>query len=317
MLRKFLLIGFWLLVPSFLMAEELGNLPPGTSAILDLIYSGRGDLAIVGARQLQQQWPDDPLGYLLEGEARWWQIWCSSAEYKFGMTMARHREKLAEDQAYLALSSKALTLAEAKIKVRPSAQMYLYAGMAEALAVRLYGLRWETRIAARDGVHAREYFSRALELDPSLADADMGLGLYDYYVDTLSAMARVMRFFMGLPGGSKEEGIRRLVHSMNNGQLTRENSRFYLAIDLHNYDRRYEEALKLMGPLVQQYPGNPLFLLAQGDLYAKLGRKSPALAAYRAAAAAGARMPDVKCRRKVELLVEQSMAAVSGVIAAP
>jgi tetratricopeptide (TPR) repeat protein len=311
MLQKFLLVGFCLLVPSFSMADEASSLPPGTSAILNQIYSGRGDLAIAGARQFQQQRPDDPLGYLLEGEARWWQIWCSSAEYKYGMTMPRHRDKLAADQTYLELASKALTLAEAKIKVRPSGQMYLYAGMAEALAVRLYALRWETRTAARGGVHAREYFSRALELDPSLADADMGLGLYDYYVDTLSTMARVLRFFMGIPGGSKEEGIRRLMHSMNDGQLTRENARFYLAIDLHNYDQRYEEALKLMGPLVQQYPENPLFLLAQGDLYAKLGRKSPALAAYNAAAAAAGKMPDLECRKKVELLVEQSVAAIS------
>jgi len=61
-------------------------------------------------------------------------------------------------------------------------------------------------------------------------------------------------------------------------------ARFYLAINLHNYDQRYEEALQVLRPLVEEYPQNPLFQLAIGDLYAKLGRKLQALEAYRAAA---------------------------------
>ncbi len=225
------------------------------------------------------------------------------------MTMARHREKLAADQPYLDLASKAHALAEAKLKLHESAEMYFYAGMAEALAARLYGLRSENRTAAHAGVRARENFNRALVLDPTLADADMGLGLYDYYVDTLSATARVLRFFMGIPGGSKTEGIRRLEHAMREGQLTRASARFYLAINLHNYDQRYEEALEVITPLVEQYPENPVFHLAQGDLYGKLGRNSLALAAYHAAAAA--KLTDAACQTKVDSLVQQSIAAVS------
>ncbi len=118
----------------------------------------------------------------------------------------------------------------------------------------------------------------------------MGLGLYDYYVDTLSTVARVLRFFMGIPGGSKEHGIRLLQRAIREGQLTPAIARFYLAINLHNYDQRYEEALQVLTPLVQQYPGNAIFLLAQGDLYAKLGRKPLALEAYRAAQAAATKL---------------------------
>jgi hypothetical protein len=311
MLRFFLPIILFFVSSAPSIAAAPFTLPPSVAAILDQIYAGRGDLAIDGARQFQQQAPNDPLGYLLEAEARWWEFWCAAAEYKYGMTMPRHREKLPADQHYLELSSKALALAESGIKAHPSAELYLYAGMAEALAVRLYGLRGENRNAARAAVRAREDFNHALALDPTLADADMGLGLYDYYVDTLSTAARVLRFFMGLPGGSKEEGIRLLEHSMRDGQMTRVTSRFYLALDLHNYDQRYEQALQLVTPLVQQYPENPLFLLVQGDLYAKLNRKPLAIAAYHAAATAAARVPDAACQRKVELLVKQSLTAVS------
>src|SRR5260370_13014026 len=55
------------------------SLPPGTDAILEHIYSGRSDLAIPEAQALEREQSDHPLGYLLEAEARWWQIWCLSA----------------------------------------------------------------------------------------------------------------------------------------------------------------------------------------------------------------------------------------------
>jgi len=287
------------------------SLPSGTEKILNDIYSGKNDLAIGEAQQLQQQMPAHPLGYILEAEAIWWKIWCSSAEFKYGMTMPRHRDKLTADQHYLDLSAKALVIAEARLKEQESAEMYFYAGMAEAASSRLYGLRWESRNTARAGVRARDNFVRALALDPGLADADMGLGLYDYYVDTLSTMARVMRFFMGIPGGTKEEGIRLLYRSIHEGQITPVVSRFCLAINLQNYDQRYEEALFVLTPLVEKYPDNPLFLLAQGDLFGKLGRKPQAQEAYLAARTAAGKISDPLMKQKIDQLVQQSLATIS------
>jgi tetratricopeptide (TPR) repeat protein len=287
------------------------SLPNGTETILDHIYSARTDLAIAEARQLQQQSPAHPLGYILEAEALWWRMWCASAEFKYGMTMPRHREKLVADQHYLDLSAKALSLADSKLKEHETAEMYFYAGMAEASMSRLYGLRGEYRNTARIGVHARDNFARAVALEPGLADADMGLGLYDYYVDTLSTMARVMRFFMGIPGGSKEEGIQLLYRSIREGQITPVISRFCLALNLHNYDQRYQEALRVLTPLVEKYPDNPLFLLAEGDLFGKLGQKSQAEEAYRAAGVAGSKLSDPGTEQKIDVLVRQSLTALS------
>jgi tetratricopeptide (TPR) repeat protein len=286
------------------------SLPANTSTILNHIYSGRTGLAIPEARLLEEQNPNDPLGYILEAEARWWKIWWGSAEFKYGMSMARHREKMAADQPYLELAAKAYVVATTNLAQQESADMHLYAGMADSLAARLYGLRGEGRNTAKFGVRARENLQRAIALDPQLADADFGLGLYNYYVDTLSAMARMLRFMMGIPGGSKEQGIRQLHIAIAEGQLTPVLARYYLAINLHNFDQRYEDALRLITPLVEQYPDNPIFRLTQGDLYAKLGRKQLALASYHAAA--GAKMDDDESRNKLAKLVQASMAAIGG-----
>ncbi|HEX8872628.1 MAG TPA: tetratricopeptide repeat protein [Candidatus Acidoferrum sp.] len=306
-LSLFVIISFMPLATRAATAPDL-SLPADATGILAHIYSGDWETAITEARQMQERAPEHPLGYLLEGEARWWTIWCSAAEFKYGMTMPRHRDRLAADQPYMEAAAKAYKLAEVALKHHETAEMRLYAGMADALAARLYGLRQENRATARAGVRARENFQRALALDPSLADAYTGLGLYNYYVDTLSSFARLLRFFMGIPGGSKEDGIRQLQRAAREGRLTPPLARFYLAMDLHNYDQKYEEALRAISPLVEQYPENPFFQLARGDLYAKLGRKQQALASYRAAGAA--KLHDEECYRKIQLLVRQSVGAL-------
>jgi len=311
MKRNFILLmlGVCALLLAACDSVAAGNLslPLGTDAILEHIYSGRSDLAISEAQTLQHAQPEHPLGYLLEAEARWWQIWCLSAEYKYGMTLPRHRGKAPGDEVYLDVVAKAEALAAAALAKHESADMHLYAGMAGGLAARLYGLRVENRAAARAGVRAREHFLRTLALDPSLADANMGLGLYNYYVDTLSTIARVLRFFMGIPGGSKEDGIRQLQQAIDHGQLTPALARYYLAINLHLFDLKYERALQVATPLVEKYPDNPIFRLVRGDLYGKLGRKTLAIEDYRAAAAAP--INDPGCRAKIEQVVKQSLAA--------
>jgi len=284
------------------------TLPPEAPAILDKIYSFDLDGAIEAAKRMQQEQPNHPLGYLLETEALWWRIWCTSADFKYGMSDARRRAKLQADQHYFELAAKASSLAEAQLKQHESAEMQFYAGMADAATARLYGLRGENRNTARFAVRGREHLLRAKALDADLADADLGLGLYNYYVDTLSAVARLLRFFMGIPGGSKQEGIRLLEHATAEGVLTPNVARFYLALNLHRYDLQYEKALGVIGPLAEKYPGNPLFQLARGDLYAKLGRKQQALLCYRAAGALP--VPDEDCRARLQELVRASIAAL-------
>jgi len=284
------------------------TVPPETYSVLGKIYSFDLDGGLDGARRIEQAQRDHPLGYLLEGEALWWKIWCTSAEFKYGMTDTHRRPKLASDQHFFDLAQKVSTLAEARLKLNESAEMHFYAGMGLAMAARLYGLRVEARSTARAGVRAREHFLRAIALDPHLLDADLGLGLYNYYIDTLSAMAKILRFFMGIPGGSKQEGIRQLESAIAEGQLTPDVARFYLAIDLHRYDQQYVRALAVIEPLVAKYPSNPLFQLAQGDLYAKLGRREKASASYHAAAEI--RISDAECRERVQKLVTDSLAAL-------
>jgi tetratricopeptide (TPR) repeat protein len=288
---------------------QTANPPREATEGLQLLYAGDPDAAMERFRILQKQEPDHPLGYLLEDDARWWQILCEIAEYKWGMVDAWHRGKLSQDAPFFKLADKVVALSEARLKTEESAEMHFYAGMGYAFRARLFALRDERRTTARAGVKAREHFLRSIALDPSLADSYAGLGLYNYYVDTLSAMAKVLRFFMGIPGGDKRVGLKQLERAMNEGQLTRVEARFYLAKNLRNYDRDYQRSAEVIEPLVAEYPRNPIFLLLLGDVNAKLNRKEKASASYRQAAAITLR--DQECQKRIRRLAAAALAALN------
>jgi len=186
--------------------------------------------------------------------------------------------------------------------------MELYAGLGYASRARLLGLRYQKMPVARAGVEARKHLLRCLELDPDMVDAYLGLGLYNYYVDTLSALARILRFFMGIPGGDKREGLRQLEIASTKGELTQMEARFNMAKSLRNYDRDYARALQAAGPLVKEYPKNCIFLLLAGDIEQKLGHSEEAAAIFRAAAAAP--WGEAACAQRTHQLANEALASI-------
>ena len=283
------------------------NVPPEVKQGLDRIFDGDPDAAIELAKQVQHAQPEHPVGYLLEAEARWWEIYCQALEVKYGMVDGWKRSRLPGDEEYLALVDRGISLAQAQLQKSDTAEMHLYAGMGLALKAKLFGLREERRATAHAGVDAREQFLRATQLDPNLADAYTGLGLYNYYADALSGIAKILRFFMGIPGGSKKEGIKQLEIGMTRGELIAPEARFYYARNLRTYDQKYEEALAIAAPLVQQYPHNPIFLLLVGNLYAELGRKPRAAENFRVAERLT--VPDLACAERIRKVAETLLAA--------
>jgi hypothetical protein len=290
-------------------ASEL-NIPPEASEAIRLMYSGKTDQAISLARKLEAARPQHPLGYLIEADILWWKIYCKWSERKYNTIDAwsHPRPPDAQDDAELALADKVTALAEAGIAKSDTAEMELYAGLGYASRARLLGLRYEKVPVARAGVEARRHLLRCLELDPNMADADLGLGLYNYYVDTLSAMARVLRFFMGIPGGDNRVGLHQLETASTRGELTQMEARFNMAKNLRNYDRDDIRAAQAAAPLIAAYPENQVFLLLAGDIEQKLGHNDVAVSRFRAAAAAPT--DDAACAARVRQLASEALASL-------
>jgi tetratricopeptide (TPR) repeat protein len=282
LVRSLVVAAVWLAVIRLPAGASQTQLPPDAQIVLDTIYSGNPEQAVPLARAFEQAHQQDPLGYLLEDEALWWERFCAACEIKWGMIDAWKHDKQAGDQAYFAVADKAIQLAEAQLAKSKTAELDFYAGMAYALKVRVYGLRGENRAAARAAVAARAHMLAAIALDPQMADATGALGLYNYYVDTLSPIVKLLRFFMGIPGGDKQKGVEQMKVGINQGTLLAVDLRFILARALRQYDRQYEQALGIAQPLTERYPPNPLFLLLLGNLNLELGQKSRAAEYFRA-----------------------------------
>jgi hypothetical protein len=277
--------------PASAPALTHGIFPAEAHESLEALYRGNAEAAMVIARRMESARPEYPLGYLLEAEAQWWRIYCGALEFKWNHIDVWKHEPSAGDDAYLALADKVVELAEAQLRVRETAEMHLYAGMGYVLRVRMLGIRKENRATAKAAVKARSHLMRALEMDASLADAKTGLGLYNYYVDTLSGIARMLRAIMGLPAGDKRLGVQQLEDAMLHGELTGVDARFYLAKNFRSYDQEYERALKIMEPLAARYPQNPIFPLFIGNLNALLARNDRAAASYHAAESLAGALP--------------------------
>jgi hypothetical protein len=275
---------------------------------LDQTYSGDPDQAITTAQTIEQSEPESPVGYLLEAEARWWKTYCTSCEVKWGMLDAWKRPKRAEDDAYFALADKAIELGRAQIAKSDTAEPHVYVAIGFALKARLYSLREEKRAIAHAGVEARSECLRALQLDSDMADAAAMLGLYNYYIDTLSSIAKMLRFFMGIPGGKKEDGIRQMRTGMEHAAFLAIDTRFYLAKNLRTYDQLYDQATEVAEPLALHYPQNPVFLLLLGNLNVELGRKGKAAEYFRSVESM--HVSDSACARHARDLARTLLSAI-------
>ena len=162
------------------------------------------------------------------------------------------------------------------------AHNYLYEGFAYALRARMEGLHDRDLPTARAGKKMRSLLLRALELDPSLTDAYMGVGIYNYFVDTLPGIVKFLSVFIGLPGGSRTEGLQQLRLCADKAELTGPEAKFYLAKDYsRGNERQYEKSLHLFGELQQEFPHNPLWPMLIGSLNYRLGRPQEGERIYR------------------------------------
>jgi tetratricopeptide (TPR) repeat protein len=251
---------------------------------LDLMMDGNLDGAIAVFKEIQKQDPESPVGYLLEADATWWRIYYATANLVDPDVFAATDLPTTEYDAHFDdLLNITISKSEARIRSNQEvARSYLYEGMAYALRARLTGLRDKDLPTARAGKKMRKLLLKALELDPNLTDAYLGVGIYNYFVDTLSAIVKILRWLIGLPGGSRLEGLRQMQLAAEKGDLTRAEAKFYLAKDYSRpNERQFERSKQLFRELEREYPHNPLWPLVVSSLYCRMGEAEKCDAGYR------------------------------------
>ncbi|MEJ2007100.1 MAG: hypothetical protein P8Z30_02920 [Acidobacteriota bacterium] len=253
---------------------------------LDLLMNGEPDAAFKVFAEIKADDPQSPLGYLLEANALWWKIYFATGNLVDpDVFLVASNSTTPYDTQFNNLIDTAISKARASRNPnRDAARSYLYEGMAYALQARLLSMRNSDLATARAGKKMRTLLITALEQDPNLRDAYLGLGLYDYFVDTLPTIVKLLRWIIGLPGGDRERGLQEIEYAAKYGELTHGEALFYLAKDYsRENERQYGKSLQLFQQLRSQYPRNGLWTLLAGSLEIRMGHAQEGEALYREA----------------------------------
>jgi tetratricopeptide (TPR) repeat protein len=146
------------------------------------------------------------------------------------------------------------------------AEAWFYLGGAYGARVQWWALRGRRLPAARDGRRIKEALERALALDPGMADAYFGLGLYQYYADVAPRALKMLRWIMLLPGGNRSAGIEQMIRARDTGRLVRSEVDYQLYVIDVWYEKQPQRALECLARLRTRHPHNPHFSQAMADI---------------------------------------------------
>jgi tetratricopeptide (TPR) repeat protein len=191
---------------------------------------------------------------LLTATALWWRILLDPLSRSL-------------DAEFSAAVETAIRVTEAWTERAPEdPEAWFYLGGAYAARVQWRVLREERVAAARDGKRIKQALERSIQLAPGLEDAYFGIGLYKYYADVAPTAAKVLRFFLMLPGGNRSEGLAQMQRARNAGRLLQGEADYQLHLIYLWYERQPLRALELLRALQNQYPGNPLFPAIRAEI---------------------------------------------------
>jgi hypothetical protein len=193
----------------------------------------------------------------LEALSLWWQIQLDL-------------DNRSLDASFLAAANRAIAEADKWTRAEPErAEAWFYLGAAYGVRSQFRVYRVERLAAARDGKRIKEALEQALALDPSMHDAEFGIGMYRYYAGVAPAIFRFLRFLLALPGGDREGGLEQLERAAELGVLVRGEAQHQIQTLYLWYERKPKEALALIHGLQQRYPHNFLFRQIEAEIHDK------------------------------------------------
>jgi hypothetical protein len=253
-------------------------------AALDLVYDGDFHGAEARLLALARLHPEDPVLPYLQALALEWRL-------------EQDPESRAHDAEATALADRALGLADTQIARDPGdARALLARGAAHGVKSRLSLFRWEKGPASRQAVRMREALVAARAAGAEGLDLDFGLGLYDYYADTLPRFFRVVAIVLRVPGGDRDRGLEGIARVARGGSLFHDDEARVQMYDIHAYfEHAPDRALHWIREMWRRHPGWPLWGLKLAQLLGEpMGQwaESAAVARDIALAADAARQPN-------------------------
>src|SRR5712692_9083856 len=240
----------------------------GSEALFNLDY----DVARQKFKEMTRLYPDDPTGAEMLATTLWLETLNQARRLQSAIYSTQSFYAGAEDKPdpsvvrdFRDLTRQATQLTNARLQRKPRDPQTIYVlGAIESLRAAFAATVERRFIAAlRAGSDSIDTQRDVIKMDPSLHDAELTIGMYDYIVGTLPLPVRMLASIAGAHG-SKKRGIQTLERVAQEGQWTRGDARFLL-IAIYKKEKRFPEALALSRELQEKYPRNYLFRLETAD----------------------------------------------------
>jgi tetratricopeptide (TPR) repeat protein len=250
----------------------------------DFVYNLDHDEALALLRRWVEAHPDDAAAHRSLASVLWlnmlYQRGALTVDHYLG-SFSRTQVELSKppadlDAEFRAHVAAAIRLAEARRTAAPKdPQAHFDLGSSIGLeASHIATVEGKMFAGFKAARRAYDEHETVLELDPSIKDAGVIVGSYRYAVSTLSLPLRMMAYVVGF-GGGRERGIELLQETAAKGRESRTDAMFALVL-VYNREKRYDEAMRILGDLRRLYPRNRLVVLESGATALRAGRAAQA-----------------------------------------
>jgi TolA-binding protein len=105
-------------------------------------------------------------------------------------------------------------------------------------------------------------YKRLLWLNPNFIDADMGVGMYEFWRSVVTLRMKWLPFF----SDQRAAGMAKLERVVSGGKYVRDLAKANLAY-MHIEMKNYDQALGILNDLIVRYPRNVLMRQAKGEVF--------------------------------------------------
>ncbi len=260
-----------------------------TMSAIESLYNLNFEEAEARANEVTKLAPQDPRGYFFRAMTYYYRVFYAN------ISRLPKSELEADLQKFMGYSQQTITLCERFVAQNPqdSKALFYMGGLYgyRGLALGLYSSKTSDYLtAARDAQKGVEFLKQSLAIDPTNADAQMGLGLFNYLISQTPSAAQTIIKLAGL-SGDRNEGLRQLEYAAANGIYARAEAhswlaRIYSSGFLFAGEGLYDRAERHFQSFLALYPGNTLIRILYGEMLSSdaLRRTSDAIAQFRIAA---------------------------------
>ena len=266
---RFICICFLYLLTPFTSAAQLLNDPATIKMIqssLDNIYNYEFDEAEKIIAQVEANYPNHPVNYILDSFVLYWKY-------------LPIKDNAVKSREYIQLLNECLAAINKKFgKDSQNPEAVFYTMVARGYMALLYNYRGELMNAAGEGKKAYNALTEGLTLINKNSEFYFTAGMYNYYVEIYPEehpiIKPVMWFFKK---GDKALGLKQIDIATKLGTITRAESCYYLARIYLKHEGKPEKAILYAQKLVDLYPQNVIYRMTQIESLILSGRYDQAI----------------------------------------